>query len=168
MKISCWIIFSLVSQFILIQSAHIYSATAKKMYYNSCGCREILDRKERIVERTKRSIQRNGNKFEETATGTNIFLNDDNSNKANIHEQPTRRRNRKKRELNYLKVDDVDIDFTDGNNPTVNFKIEVNLSSLADFKQEYQQVKTPDPGKSMLVKVVLSSFLNSVIDFLSL
>ena len=168
MKIYCLIIFSLVSQFILIQSAHIHSATGKKLYYNSCGCRKLLERKRRSVERKKRSIQRNGNKFEETATGTNIFLNDDNSNKANIHEQPTRRRNRKKRELNYLKVDDVDIDFTDGNNPTVNFKIEVNLSSLADFKQEYQQVKTPDPGKSMLVKVVLSSFLNSVIDFLSL
>ena len=136
----------------------------KKLYYNSCGCKESLDRKRRSVEIKKRSIQRNGNKFEETATGTNIFLNDDNRKQ----QETTRKRNRKKRELNYLKVDDVDIDFTDGNNPTVNFKIEVNLSSLADFKQDYHQVKIPDSGKSMLVKVVLSLFLNSLIDFLKL
>ena len=125
-----------------------------------------------IVERKKRSIQRNGNSeensnnFEETGAGGSIHLNDDNNNEGKLFEQPTRRRNRKKRELNYLKVDDVDIDFTDGNIPTLKFKIEVNLSSLADFKQEYHQVKIPDSGESMLVKVVLSSFLNSVIDFL--
>ena len=124
----------------------------KKLYYNSCGCKKSLDRKRRSVERKKRSTQRNGNKFEETATGTNIFLNDDNSNKENIHEQPTRRRNRKKRELNYLKVDDVDITVTNGNIPTFKFKIEVNLSSLADFKPGFESVEIP--GKYLLGIVV--------------
>ena len=140
MTIYFWILFSLVSQVVLIQSAHIYSTSGKKLYYNSCGCGEILDRKRRSVERKKRSIQRNGNSegnlnnFEETGAGGSIHSNDDNSSEGKLFQQPTRRRNRKKRELNYLRVDDVDLNVTNGNIPTFKFKIEVNLSSLADFK----------------------------------
>ena len=142
MKICFWIIFSLVSQVVLIQSAHIYSTTGKKLYYNSCGCGEILDRKRRSVERKKRSIQRNGNiegnsnDFGDTGAGGSIHLID-----GKLFGQPTKRRNRKKRELNYLRVDDVDINVTNGNIPTFKFKIEVNLSSLVDFKPRFENVE---------------------------
>ena len=111
-----------------------------------------------IVERKKRSIQRNGNSeensnnFEETGAGGSIHLNDDNNNEGKLFEQPTRRRNRKKRELNYLRVDDVDINITNGNIPTFKFKIEVNLSSLADFKPGFESVEIP--GKYLLGIVV--------------
>ena len=158
MKINCWIIFSLLFQCVLIQSAHIYSTTGTKLYYNSCGCGEIFNRKRRSVERKKRSLQRNRNseenlnKFEETATGGSIHSNDDNNNEERLFEQPTRRRNRKKRELNYLKVDDVDINVTNGNIPTFKFKIEVNLSGLANFEPGFESVEIP--GKYILGKVV--------------
>ena len=111
-----------------------------------------------IVERKKRSIQRNGNSeensnnFEETGAGGSIHLNDDNNNEGKLFEQPTRRRNRKKRELNHLRVDDVDINVTNGNIPTFKFKIEVNLSSLADFKPGFESVEIP--GKYLLGIVV--------------
>ena len=111
-----------------------------------------------IVERKKRSIQRNGNSeensnnFEETGAGGSIHFNDDNNNEGKLFEQPTRRRNRKKRELNYLRVDDVDINITNGNIPTFKFKIEVNLSSLADFKPGFESVEIP--GKYLLGIVV--------------
>ena len=111
-----------------------------------------------IVERKKRSIKRNGNSeensnnFEETGAGGSIHLNDDNNNEGKLFEQPTRRRNRKKRELNYLRVDDVDINITNGNIPTFKFKIEVNLSSLADFKPGFESVEIP--GKYLLGIVV--------------
>ena len=159
MKICFWIIFSLVSQVVLIQSAHIYSTSGKKLYYNSCGCGEILNRKRRSVERKKRSVQRNGNSegnsnsFEETGAEGSIHSNDDNDNEGKLFEQSTRRRNRKKRELNYLRVDDVDINVTNGNIPEFKFQIEVNLSSLADFKPGFESVEIP--GKYLLGKVVL-------------
>ena len=80
MKICFWIILSLVSQVVLIQSAHIYSTSSKKLYYNSCECGETLNRKRRSVERKKISIQRNGNSeensniLEETGAGGSIHL----------------------------------------------------------------------------------------------
>ena len=147
MTIYFWILFSLVSQVVLIQSAHIYSTSGKKLYYNSCGCGEILDRKRRSVERKKRSIQRNGNiegnsnDFGDTGAGGSIHLIDDNNDVGKLFGQPTKRRNRKKRELNYLRVDDVDINVTNGNIPTFKFKIEVNLSSLVDFKPRFENVE---------------------------
>ena len=151
MKIYCLIIFLLVSQFVLIQSAY---KTGKKLNYNSCKCREILDRKRRSGERKKRSLQRNGNskenlnaKFKETTSGTKVNSNHDNNSEEKLFKQPARRGNRKNRELNYLRVDDVDIDFKDGNIPTINFKIEVNLSSLVDHKPELEGVEIPDQGK---------------------
>ena len=158
MKICFWIIFLLVSQFILIQSAHIYFTTGKKLYYNSCGCGEIFNRKRRSVERKKRSIQRNGNiegnsnDFGDTGAGGSIHLIDDNNDVGKLFGQPTKRRNRKKRELNYLRVDDVDINVTNGNIPTFKFNIEVNLSSLADFKPGFENVEIP--GKYLLGIVV--------------
>ena len=111
MKICFWIIFSLVSLVVLIQSAHIYSTSGKKLYYNSCECGETLNRKRRSVKRKKISIQRNGNSeensniFEETGAGGSIHLfcihsSDDNNNEGKLFEQLARRRNRKKRELN--------------------------------------------------------------------
>ena len=68
-------------------------------------------------------------------------FSDDNNNEGKLFEQLARRRNRKKRELNYLRVDDVDINITNGNMPTFKFKIEVNLSSLADFKPRFENVE---------------------------
>ena len=148
MKIYCLIIFSLVSQFVLIQSAYTYFKTVKKLNYNSCKCKEILDKKRRSEERKKRSLQRNGNSkenlnanFTETTSGTKDNSNHDNKSEEKLFKQPSRRGNRKKRELNYLKVDDVDIDFKDGNIPTIKFKIEVNLSSLVDYKPEIERVE---------------------------
>ena len=144
MKIYCLIIFLLVSQFVLIQSAYTYFKTGKKLNYNQ----EILDRKRRSEERKKRSLQRNGYSkenlnanFKEITNGTKVNSNHDNNSEEKLFKQPSRRGNRKKRELNYLKVDDVDIDFKDGNIPTINFKIEVNLSSLVDYKPKFERVE---------------------------
>ena len=137
MKIYCLIIFLLVSHFVLIQNAYTYSKTSKNLNYNSCKCREVLDRKRRSEERKKRSLQRNGISKEnlnanskETTNGTKVNSNHDNNSEEKLFKQPSRGGNRKKRELNYLKVDDVDIDFKGGNVPTINFKIEVNLSTV--------------------------------------
>ena len=40
-----------------------------------------------------------------------------------------------------LEIDDVDINITNGNIPTFKFKIEVNLSSLVDFKPRFENVE---------------------------
>ena len=105
-------------------------------------------------ERKKRSLQRNGiskenlnANFKEITNGTKVNSSHDNSEEK-LFKQPSRRGNRKKRELNYLKVDNVDIDFKDGNIPTINFKIEVNLSSLVDYKPEFESDPKTDQGKS--------------------
>ena len=159
MKIYCLIIFLLVSQFVLIQSAYTYFKTVKKLNYNSCKCKEILDKKRRSEERKKRSLQRNGiskenlnANFKEITNGTKVNSSHDNNSEEKLFKQPSRRRNRKKRELNYLRVDDVDINITNGNIPTFKFKIEVNLSSLADFKPGFESVEIP--GKYLLGIVV--------------
>ena len=99
-------------------------------------CREIGREKEE-VKKEKKSLRRNGNSKEnlnanskETTNGTKVNSNHDNNSEEKLFKQPSRGGNRKKRELNYLKVDDVDIDFKGGNVPTINFKIEVNLSTV--------------------------------------
>ena len=89
------------------------------------------------MKKEKKSLRRNGNSKEnlnanskETTNGTKVNSNHDNNSEEKLFKQPSRGGNRKKRELNYLKVDDVDIDFKGGNVPTINFKIEVNLSTV--------------------------------------
>ena len=52
-----------------------------------------------------------------------------------------------------MRVDDVDINVTNGNIPTFKFKIEVNLSSLADFKPGFESVEVP--GK-YLIRIAVS------------
>ena len=106
-------------------------------------------------ERKKRSLQRNGiskenlnANFKEITNGIKVNSSHDNNSEEKLFKQPSRRGNRKKRELNYLKVDDVDIDFKDGNIPTINFEIEVNLSSLVDYKPEFESDPKTDQGKS--------------------
>ena len=104
-------------------------------------------RKKRSQQRNDNS-EKNPNRSGETAPGANIYSNDDTGIVEKIFDQLPRRRNRKKREsndqqLNHLRVDDVDIDLTNANIPTLKFNIEVNLSSLPDFQQELGSVEIP-------------------------